>query len=92
MDTCVCECMGRKLEYVIVGNKYIYKQRKKSLNDWICQLVKLLHKENYDHCDTSKLIHHLYNNKYWVSDKFYKKPCELVQMVNELGVEYILDL
>lgn len=76
----------RYYTYPYEGQRYIYKQRKKTLQNWIDRLADLLLKAKYDKDDIPNIILYFVNVKgYWQHENYYIKPCYLVQNLNDLG-------
>lgn len=72
--------------YPYEGQRYIYKERKKSLDDWIKRLVDLLIKAKYNKDDIQSIILYFVKVKgYWQHENYYIKPWILVQNLNDLG-------
>lgn len=57
------ECMGRTLQYVITpcGN-YLYKQRKKTCQDWKMRIIKLLVNARYNEKEIYEIIKCYFSN------------------------------
>jgi hypothetical protein len=86
MEVYECEMMGKKLKYVVSKNgKYVYKQRKLSLNDWIMKIVKVLIKSNYGTKEIQLYILQYIINGWYVNENFYIKPNCIIQNINELN-------
>lgn len=74
----------------VYGNGYyqkIYKQYKKSLNDWTERIWKLSVKAKYNQAQAKEIVDHCYDRGYFVSSNYYIKPALLVQRVIELGID-----
>lgn len=81
--------MGRELIYIITPNgNYLPKQRKKSLENWTKQLVKLLHLEKYSDSEIEKILKCYRTNDWYANERFYKKPYLVVDKINELYHKY----
>lgn len=79
---------GKELLYVYSydGQRYIYKERKKTLEGWMYQMAALLTKAKYNQKDIQRIISYLVEVKgYWQHENFYIKPYVLVQNLNDLG-------
>lgn len=80
--------------YAKTGNRFIYKERKKTFKDWVLMLYKLLIKAKYSKDDAKFAISYFASVRgYWRHENYYIRPCFLVQNLNDLGgvknIEYV---